>query len=71
MTRAVNWRHVATAILILATLVILFYVLGAPITKAADAARQRHNRIAVSATTSPTTSGSYKVHAATASTTDD
>jgi hypothetical protein len=30
MTQAINWRHVAVAILILATLVVLFHILGAP-----------------------------------------
>jgi hypothetical protein len=30
MTHALNWRHIATVILILAALVILFHVLGAP-----------------------------------------
>jgi hypothetical protein len=31
MTHAINWRRVATTILILAALMILFHVLGAPI----------------------------------------
>ena len=31
MTRTLNWRHVATAVLILAALVLLFHILGAPI----------------------------------------
>ena len=31
MTNALNWRVAATAVLILAALVILFHVLGAPI----------------------------------------
>jgi hypothetical protein len=30
MTHAINWRHVATAVLMLAVLVVLFHVLGAP-----------------------------------------
>jgi len=30
MTHAINWRHVATTILILAALVVLFHILGAP-----------------------------------------
>jgi hypothetical protein len=30
MTHAINWRHVATAVLMLAALVVLFHVLGAP-----------------------------------------
>jgi hypothetical protein len=30
MTHALNWRHIATAILILAALAVLFHVLGAP-----------------------------------------
>lgn len=30
MIQAINWRQVATAILILAALVVLFHVLGAP-----------------------------------------
>jgi hypothetical protein len=30
MTQAINWRHVATVVLILAALVVLFHVLGAP-----------------------------------------
>jgi len=30
MTQAINWRRVAVAILILASLIILFHVLGAP-----------------------------------------
>lgn len=31
MTHALNWRHAATAVVILAALVLLFHVLGAPI----------------------------------------
>jgi hypothetical protein len=31
MTHALNWRRAATAVLILATLVLLFHALGAPI----------------------------------------
>ena len=31
MTHAVNWRRAATAVLILAALIVLFHVLGAPI----------------------------------------
>jgi hypothetical protein len=30
MTQAINWRRVATAVLMLAVLVVLFHVLGAP-----------------------------------------
>ena len=30
MTQAINWRRAAMVILILAALVVLFYVLGAP-----------------------------------------
>ena len=30
MIQAINWRHVATVILILAAFVVLFHVLGAP-----------------------------------------
>jgi hypothetical protein len=29
MTQAINWRHVAMAVLMLAALVVLFHVLGA------------------------------------------
>jgi hypothetical protein len=31
MTHALTWRHAATAVLILAALVLLYHVLGAPI----------------------------------------
>ena len=30
MTKAINWRHAAEAIVILAALVVLFHILGAP-----------------------------------------
>jgi hypothetical protein len=30
MTQAINWRHVAMVILMVAALVVLFHVLGAP-----------------------------------------
>jgi len=30
MTKAINWRQTATAVLVLAALVVLFHVLGAP-----------------------------------------
>ena len=30
MTQAMNWRHAAMAVLMLAALVVLFHVLGAP-----------------------------------------
>ena len=31
MTRTLNWRYAATAVLILAALIVLFHVLGAPV----------------------------------------
>jgi predicted cobalt transporter CbtA len=30
MTQAINWRHAATAVLMLVALVVLFHVVGAP-----------------------------------------
>jgi hypothetical protein len=30
MTRTINWRHTAMAVLMLTALVVLFHVLGAP-----------------------------------------